>query len=158
MDHQGSTKVYILTIISHSWNRWAIHYSFFLVYLFGPFLVLKIHLLFSLLSWLLSIHHWLIPALSELRILSGQKDWRFSPFLKTHRSALVLFFLPPHWQSWAAHLWIGFSLVYTASALKILSTTSWEFPPFCVLIPHSWNMRIFFFFLDFSLILVELIF
>lgn len=137
--------------VSHSWNRWAIHYRFFLAYLFAPLLVLKIHLLFSGLSWLLGIHHWLIPALSELRVLSGQKDWRFSLFLKTHPPALVLFFLPPHWQSWAAHLWISFSLVHIASVLKILSTASWEFPPFCVFTPYSWNMRIFFFFLDFLL-------
>lgn len=151
----GSPRVYILMIVITAETDGQSTTVSFLVYLFAPLLVLKIHLLFSVLSWLLGIHHWLIPALSELRVLSGQKDWRFSLFLKTHPPALVLFFLPPHWQSWVAHLWIGFSLSPHSFSPENFSTTSWESSVCSLPTPGIWEY--FFSFLVF-LILVELIF
>lgn len=103
----------------------------------------KNHLVFCLLSLLLSTHHWLIPALSELRILSvNDLCWRSYLFLPP-----VLFSLP----SFHVLLISGLVFLCTAVTLKIPSTTSWEFPPFCVFIPYFLEDGNIFFFLDFSL-------
>lgn len=125
------SRVYILMIVSHSWNRWAIHYRFFLVYLFAPLLVLKKFTSVSILSWLLGIHHWLILHCQNWGSSQDRKTEDSLCCSSSHPSP-VLFFLPPPLTVLSCSSLDWFSLVHIASVLKILSTTSWEFPPFCV--------------------------